>query len=157
MTDENVRTIEINGAKFEVDLRTAKRVDTYKVGDKVKLLTKKYSYSSEYASFPGVIVGIDAFKNLPTLVIAYVHDILTDPKVEFAYINSQSKDLEIAPMTEDFLVPTQQTILESFGRAIEKKHAEIADLAGKRDYFLRQYGTVFSTAFAEANGLAPGS
>ena len=38
--NENIRTIEINGIKLEVDLRTAKRIDQFKVGDNVKVLKK---------------------------------------------------------------------------------------------------------------------
>ena len=34
---EEKRIIDINGMKMEVDLRTAKRIDTFKVGDNVKV------------------------------------------------------------------------------------------------------------------------
>ena len=40
MSDEQKRIVEIGGVKIEVDLRTAKRVDSYRVGDPVKVLTK---------------------------------------------------------------------------------------------------------------------
>ena len=39
---EYMKTIEINGVKLEIDLRTAKRVDTFKIGDNVKVLKKEY-------------------------------------------------------------------------------------------------------------------
>ena len=35
MTDPNTRIIEINGVKFKVDMRTARRVDELRVGTKV--------------------------------------------------------------------------------------------------------------------------
>ena len=38
-------TVEINGVKMDVDLRTAKRVDTMKVGTRVKVLTRSYDSS----------------------------------------------------------------------------------------------------------------
>lgn len=38
--DDGKRIIEIDGVKIEVDLRTAKRIDTYRVGDNVKILNK---------------------------------------------------------------------------------------------------------------------
>ena len=44
MADEK-RIIEIDGMKVEVDLRHAKRVDTFKVGDNVKILDKSYEDS----------------------------------------------------------------------------------------------------------------
>jgi len=31
-------TVEINGVKFEIDMNTAKRIDTFKIGDNVGLL-----------------------------------------------------------------------------------------------------------------------
>lgn len=65
MTTDNQKTIvEINGIKLEVDLRTAKRVEEYKVGDMVKVLKKEYGDS--YKSYAGMIVGFDAFVALPT-------------------------------------------------------------------------------------------
>ena len=47
MTDTTI--IEINGLKLEIDLRSAKRIDSFRVGDNVKILRKDYnSYKSCY-------------------------------------------------------------------------------------------------------------
>lgn len=65
------KIIEINGIKMAIDERTAtvQRVDTFKIGDPVKLLYKNYSsYEVKY----GVIIGFDDFKNRPTMTIAYL-------------------------------------------------------------------------------------
>jgi hypothetical protein len=35
--EENKRIVEIDGVKIEVDLRSAKRIDTFRVGDNVKV------------------------------------------------------------------------------------------------------------------------
>lgn len=40
---EERRIVEINGVKIEVDMRTAKRVDSFRVGDNVKVLDKDYN------------------------------------------------------------------------------------------------------------------
>jgi hypothetical protein len=137
---EHIRVIEIEGQKFEIDTRTARKIEQFRVGDRVKVLLKVYS---GYETKPGVIVGIDAFKNLPTVVIAYVPSVWgTDARVEFAYLNSASKDMEIVPMCEDELMPTRDTILGVFERSISQKRKEIEDIGAKRDYFLRQYGAV---------------
>ena len=147
METNHIRTIEIEGVKFEIDTRTAKKIELFKVGDRVKVLVKDYS---GYKAHPGCIVGIDAFKNLPTVVVAYMPNPLSsDGKIEFAYLNGQSKDLEICPMVEDELVPTRETIVQAFERAISIKQREIADVMVKRDWFLRQYGTAFGVAAAE--------
>lgn len=54
--------VEINGIKMAIDERTAtiQKVDTFKVGDPVKVLIKEYSsYNAKF----GVIIGFDNFKN----------------------------------------------------------------------------------------------
>ncbi len=140
---EHLRTIEVEGQKFEIDTRAAKKIEVFRVGDKVKLLTKDYS---GYRSHPAVIAGIDAFHNLPTVVVAYIDDVLsTGGTLKFAYINSQSTDTELCPMCEDDLVPTRKTILTYFDQAIEKKQREVEEIVTQKEYFLRMYGTVIGT------------
>ena len=45
--NEFLREIEIGGIKMQIDLRQAKRIDTFKVGDSVKIL-KKGDRNSSY-------------------------------------------------------------------------------------------------------------
>ena len=92
---ENKQIIEINGIKLEIDLRTAKRVEEFKIGDAVKLLVKEYS--NDFKSHNGVIVGFDDFKDHPTIIIAYmIESYGYGAEIKFAYINAQSKTYEIA-------------------------------------------------------------
>lgn len=144
---EHIRTIEVEGHKFEVDLRSAKRIDCFRVGDRVKILTKDYTGHKVH---PGCIVGIDAFESLPTIVIAYIEDPLSfsgdGGKVAFAYLNADSKDMELIPMAEDDFMPTQQTIMTYFERAIEVQVSALEKLRERKEYFLRQYGTAFGAS-----------
>ena len=145
MQDGHIRVIEVAGQKFEVDLRTAKRVDQFKVGDKVKVLKKKWGDS--YVSYPGAIVGIDAFQKLPTIVIAHIENPLDGTgKVDFTYLNADTKDVEICPMCEDDIVPTRDTIIAYFNRAMDVKLKEVEEIKMKKEWFLRQYGTAFGIA-----------
>lgn len=148
--DDHIRTIEIEGVKIEVDLRTAKKIEAYKVGDRVKVLVKGFS---SWTSHAGVIVGIDAFKNLPTIIIAYIKDILSfsgaGGEVSFAHLNAESKDVEICPMCEDDIVPTRDTILTYFDRAIQKQTIELEQISMRKEYFLRQYGVAFGVGAEE--------
>ena len=59
MTEEQIVTIEINGVKMDVDMRHAKvrKTESLKVGDRVKLLQKKYGNSYEVNA--GVVIGFD--------------------------------------------------------------------------------------------------
>lgn len=141
MDNEHIRTIEVEGHKFEVDLRTAKKIEAYKVGDKVKVLTKDYS---GWKTHPGIIVGIDAFKNLPTIVIAYIESVFASTgEVKFAYMNAESKETELCPMAEDDIMPNRQTIVDYFDKAIHNKQVEVDALVTRKEYFLRQYGVAF--------------
>lgn len=139
-----IRIVEVGGVKVEVDLRTAKVVNSYKVGDKVKVLVKSYS---GYQSYPGFIVGFDAFQNLPTIVIGYVDNIFgTSGEVKFAYLNAQQKEVEICPMSEDDVVPNLETIRTYFDRSLAVKTKELEEMRARKEYFLRQYGAVFGVA-----------
>lgn len=146
-TNEHVRTIEVEGQKFEVDMRTAKKIEAYRVGDRVKVLRKTYSGWLTYA---GIICGIDAFKNLPTIVIAHVESTFNNTgEVKFAYLNAESNDVEICPMAEDDIVPNRETILMYFDKAIDKKQVECDDIRMRKEYFLRQYGVAFGVGAEE--------
>ena len=60
--------IEINGVKLEVDLRSARRIDTLRVGDRVKLL-EKTSYGGPIVHH-GVVAGFDPFPSQPTIIVS---------------------------------------------------------------------------------------
>ena len=85
---EERTVVEINGVKMEVDLRTARTIDTYKVGDRVKVLVKKYS--DTYETHHGVIVAFDNFENLPTITVCYITTGYNGD-LSFSYINEKNK------------------------------------------------------------------
>lgn len=135
--DENMRIIEVNGVKLEIDMRTVKRVDSFRVGHRLKVLRKTYS---GYESLPGVLVGIDEFKALPTLVVACVKPF--GDGIEFVYINAETKDSEICAMSEEDIIPTRDTVLGTFDQSIQKAEADLLSLHQKRAYFVRMYGAL---------------
>lgn len=141
--NEHTRIIEINGQKFEVDTRTIKKIDHFRCGLPVKVLIKP-AYSNDYTVYPGAIVGIDNFKSLPTIVIAYIPDTLGNTgELKWAYLNANTKDVEIVPMSESDVLPNRETILMMFDRAIALKQSEMDTLNRRKEYFLRQFGTAF--------------
>lgn len=145
---QETQTVEINGVKFEVDMRGARKITAFAVGDRVKVLLKTYN---GYEVHVGAIVGIDAFQALPSVVVAYVPaNAWADPEVKFATLNAQSKDVEIAPMSGDEITPTKETILSMFDKAQRKLENDLAALATKREYFLRRFGSTIGSARAEA-------
>lgn len=149
--NDHTRIIEINGVKMEVDLRTAVRVDTLRVGTKVKLLCKN-DYSG-IKVFPGVVVGFEPFEAMPTILVAYVEQNYNEAGVKVAYINSSDKSREkweIVPSVDDDLPIAKASVLRSMDREIEKKQAEIADIESKRAYFLANFGMYFTADAALA-------
>jgi hypothetical protein len=150
--EKHIRVIEVEGHKFEIDTRTAKRIDQFRVGDRVKVLTKDYS---GYKTHPGAIVGIDCFQKLPTVVVAYIDDCFNDAGgLKFAYMNSQAKDVEICPMAEDDVLPNRETIRMHFDRSIGKKMLEVEALQEKKEFFLRMYGVTVGASMKPAEAAA---
>lgn len=138
--EDSKRIIEINGIKMEVDLRHAKVIDNFKVGDTVKVLIKGYS---DYKSHVGMIVGFDEFKNLPTIVVAYLNIDYSSTAISFVYINSESKDVEICKIN-DWDIPYSKTqILDRMQVEIDKKFQEVKELETKKEVFLTMFGKYF--------------
>lgn len=148
------RIVEVNGVKMEIDLRTARTVDSYKVGDNVKLLRKEYDDS--YKSLPAVIVGFDQYETLPTIVIAYLEDGYGSSEIKFAYLNAKSADLEICPMNSLEVCINKNIIVEKLNRGIDQKEREVAELKLKREYFLEMFGQYFERGEQKTEGVSSG-
>jgi hypothetical protein len=141
------RIIEINGVKLEVDLTEATVIDHYKVGDPVKCLIKRYG--SSYESVPGVIVGFDAFKKLPTIIVAYLEG---GSAVKFLHLNESSEDVEITAMNAKDLPFEKSRVLDLMDREITKAETTVADLKHKKQFFLNEFGKYFERAAVDPDG-----
>lgn len=150
MENEFKRIVEINGLKIEVDLRTAKRVDQFKVGDAVKILQKKYGDS--YESYFGMIIGFDEFKSLPTIIVAYLEPSSWEIPLKFVYITSASKDVEICAHDANDLGLQKADIVQQFRNQINKREMEIAEIKRKESYFINMFGKYFPTETVESTG-----
>lgn len=134
------RIIEVNGVKLEVDLTTARRVDEFRVGSRVKVLVKEYN---KYQSKAGVIVGFDNFKTRPTIIVAYVDVEYNSAALKYAHINADTTDIEICSADPDDLPLEKSNVLCRMDREIEAQKAKVRDLEQGRDHFLRLFGTYF--------------
>lgn len=137
---EDKRIVDIDGVKIEVDLRTAKRVDNFRVGDTVKVLDKS---SSSDKIRPGIIVDFAEFKELPTITIAvYIEPYYsTDhPTVKFIYYNKDSaEDYDIVPCTVDELKVSRNGVCELFENEIAKKKKDYDDLVNQYEFFKERF------------------
>jgi len=134
------RIVEINGVRLEVDLSTARVVENYKIGDKVKVLIKKYN---SYQSYPGVIIGFDPFEKLPTIAIAYLVVEYTSATLSFVYLNSSTEDSEICPALDGELLLEKSHVIELMDREIAKAEYSVSDLQAKKTYLLERFGQYF--------------
>jgi translation elongation factor EF-1alpha len=135
--DKNIRVIEINGIKMEIDLRTAKRIDNLKVGDRVKVLIKEYS---SYKVFPGTIIGFEPFEKLPTIIIAYMETTYSSASVKFLYYNAKTEDTEVVRAQDDDMLGLEKDrIIHCFNKDIETKRNEVVELERKKAYFLKNF------------------
>ena len=141
--EESKRIIEIDGVKVEIDLRTAKRVDSFKVGDNIKILDKEYD---TYKVKPGIIVDFAEFQELPTIVIAVFDEgsWSSTPNISFIYYNKNtSKKVEIVSCSEDEIKVSKEGVIERFEREIQKKKNEDEDLKNKLEYFKTHFLKVY--------------
>lgn len=147
--DLTKKIIEINGIKLEVDLTKCKVITQYKVGDKVKVLVKDYS---SYKSCPGIIIGFDNFKVLPTIIIAYLNLDYSSAELVFVYINNESKDIEICSADKNEFMLDKGSILEKMNRVITTKEVELEDLKAKTQAFVDKFNCYFSDPINEQTG-----
>lgn len=141
MENQETKIIEINGVKLEVDLRTAKVIDNYKVGDNVKILVKEYS--DNFKSHIGTIIGFDDFKENPTIVVAYLKTEYSRASIEFAYINQKNKSFELCPLNNWDLPVTKSQVIDRFNSEIESKLSEFRELRNRKKLFLELFGKYF--------------
>jgi hypothetical protein len=143
---ENQTTIiEINGVKLEVDLRHARKIENYKVGDHIKVLVKDYE---DFKSYIGTIIGFDEFEKTPTIVIAYLKTGYGSATIEFVYYNSKKKDVEICQLNDWDLPVSKQQVLDRFDAEMERKRTELSEMEQKKTMFLKLFGKYFENEFA---------
>lgn len=152
MTDQEKQIVEINGVKMEVDLRHAKRIDTFKIGDPVKLLIV-----SDNSVKAGVIVGFEAFEKLPTIVVVWIDDSYYSGGLKTAHINEKSADkYELVACNDGTLMHLSRShITEKLEKAITKAESELADARAQLKYFNERFGVHFGEAKKcfDANGM----
>lgn len=139
--EKYLEIVEINGVKIEVDLRTAKKVQHFKVGDKIKVLCKKYT---DYQTYPGIILEFNGFKKLPSMVIAYLDMDYSAADIKFITYNSESKDVEITHPGKWDVQIDKADVIDRLEKEIFKKKEEIKDLENKKSFFLSNFNRYFS-------------
>lgn len=136
---EEKKIIEINGVKLEVDLRSARRIDEFKVGDTVKVLDNR---NNKNEMRTGVITDFANFKDLPTIMVAIYKagSYWEKPSIEFVPYNADTEGIEIVGVSAEEVIVSRDTITQRFDDEIIKKRDELNDLIIKRDTFVKYFG-----------------
>lgn len=139
MSEQEMQTIEISGVKMEVDMRTARRVETLKVGSRVKLLKKPGDYHDGKV-YSGVVIGFEPFPSTPTIIVAYVEIDYTTADLKFLSFSSDTKDWELVASVDDALFDRDE-VFTRLDKKIEEKKRELEDLQERRNYFATKFST----------------
>jgi len=148
MPEQETRVVEINGVKVEVDLREAKTVERYRVGDLVKVLIKKYA--DQYISHAGVIIGFDDFKNRPTIVVAYLDVEFNESTITIGYIY-EGADHEITHASPSDVPFSKEKVLEMLDKQIAGAQKKVDEVQWHKDQFIQWFGKMFEPAAANVS------
>lgn len=138
---DSKRVIEVNGVKMEVDLRYAKKVDHFKVGDPVKFLRKEYS--DRYKTHIGVIIGFTDFKNKPAIDILYLQDDYGSPDLK-VHTMTEDDENELAHFNGYEGILSMDSILEKLDRNINLKEKELEQANYKRKMFEEHFSKAYA-------------
>ncbi|GHU81995.1 hypothetical protein FACS189468_5610 [Spirochaetia bacterium] len=143
MSEENKRIVEINGVKVEVDLRTAKVIDCFKVGDPVRVFHPKSDYTRAEIK-PGVIVGFCEFSKNPAIEIMELKADYSGVFFEIVVIAEGINDeLQITAYDKYEGLISQADVVTKFDRLIQQKELELSDLKLKKKYFVDDFAKAF--------------
>ena len=143
MSEENKRIVEINGVKMEVDLREAKVIDYFKVGDPVRVYHPKNDYIKAEIKV-GVIVGFCEFEKTPAIEILELNEDYSSINFKTVVIGRDlNTDLQIAPYDRYEALISRADVVTRFDRMIQQKELELADLKLKKEYFINDFAKAF--------------
>ena len=152
MSDDNKRIVEINGVKVEVDLRTAKVIEHFKVGDAVRVLHPKAPYNSQPEIRAGVIVGFCEFEKTPVIEVMELCKEYSGVTFNIVTIGGGiNEDVQIATYSKYEGLISQSDIVTRFDREIQKKELELADLNLKKKYFIDEFAKAFEQIVPASN------
>jgi hypothetical protein len=142
MPTKNDNIIEIKGQKFEVDRASLTKIETFHIGDSVKVLTKEYSNS--WKSYPGVITGFDNFKDRPAINITYLKLGYSEAELCTLTYTENTENIDIALMTDTTELPWDKSrVMNLLDNDIKKKQNALEEAISKKAYFEEHFNHCF--------------
>jgi hypothetical protein len=144
MADADVISQFVVGAVTVAASREAAiRAEVLKIGDPVRVLVKA-SYGDPKVH-TGVIVGFEPFKELPTVIVAYVETDWSKSELKILAYSDKTTDVELIAAPPNVNIDIERSrVLDYFNSEERKKLAELDELKAKRAYFDRYFGKFFA-------------
>ena len=144
MNDKKIETVEINGVKYDVVIDEAKRIESFCVGDNIRVLVKEYS--DTWKSYLGVIIGFDDFKDFPNIRIAYIEQSYSNCSIKYIDINPMNEEKEkykIANIQKSDVMLNKSDVIEMLENEILKKDTELREAKRKKQFFIDMFSKHF--------------
>jgi bifunctional DNA-binding transcriptional regulator/antitoxin component of YhaV-PrlF toxin-antitoxin module len=149
------KIIELNGSKVEIDFESAKKIETYKIGDSVKVIVKKYG--NNYSLCPGVITGFvsdgNDFNAIEVLLMKF-DSYAQSGSMEVIFITDKPDgEYILAPLTTADTFVKYDTAIDLIERDIQKKVFELEQAKSRLKFIVEYYGKIVASNPDHYNNL----
>lgn len=139
----NIQNFAVGAITLAASRDAAVRAEVLRVGDAVRVMSKP-SYGSPKVS-TGVIVGFEPFKELPTVIVAYIECDYSKAEMKMLYFNDKATEFEILPAAPDTNIEIEKSrVLDWFDSEEQKALASVDEVRAKRRYFDKYFGSVMA-------------
>lgn len=122
----------------------AVRAEILKVGDTVRVMNRGNDYTPPKVH-TGVIVGFEPFKDLPTIIVAYIEVDYNKAEMKMLYFNEKSSNFEVLAAAPGSNIEIDRTrVLDWFDSEEKKALAAVDEMRAKRRYFEKYFGSVMA-------------
>jgi hypothetical protein len=134
--------VRFGNFEMDVEVTQVNRIESFKVGDAVKLLKKKGSYN-QASTMAGVIVGFDNFESSPAIVVLTMEQSYSDVNFSFITITSESEDYDMIHYSGYEQLFTRDNVMRIFDRKIAEAEMKLNEMNAKRSYFDQKFASAF--------------
>lgn len=134
---EDIQIIEVGGTKIEIDFSRARKIETFKVGDCIKIFKKKYS---DWKLYPAIITGFASSDEMSGIEVTYLETEYNSATMKCEVVTAETKETIIASISSNENYMSFNTLTELLARDIDKKEMELAEAKSKLKFFKDFYG-----------------
>ena len=140
--------VRVGNIEMDVAIKSMRSIQTFKVGDPVKLLKKAASYSKQ-ETMAGVIVSFDNYESSPAIVVLAMKGSYGDVDFQFITISEMGVDYDMIHYSGYEQLFTRDNVMRIFDRKIAEMELKLNEMNAKRAYFDQN----FASAFEKINRL----